>query len=304
MARIAGVDLPRDKRNVEIYSLNYGINQKWYIEYLNNGYYKILANKNNSYALQVDGSNTNIGIYSGLDSQQWSIKKNSTGYYIVSKTGNYLDLYYGNTKDTTNIQVYPFNGGKSQIFNFKKTANGISEKVLDNGIYRISSALDSNMFIDVNGASQVSGTNIQLWDRNSSVAQKWYLEYLNNGYYKITSLVDLEKSIDVDYAGISNGTNVSIYHYSNAINQQWIIKDAGNGYFNIISNCNGLYLDVANGGTNNGTNVLLWQNNGGLNQKFKFIRATKDTKVIDVSYHQGNIDWNKVANSGRQSQRV
>ena len=105
-----------DKRNVEIYSLNYGINQKWYIEYLNNGYYKILANKNNDYALQVDGFNTNIGIYSGLDSQQWAIKKNSNGYYIVSKMGNYLDLYYGNIANTTNIQVYPFNGGNGQIF--------------------------------------------------------------------------------------------------------------------------------------------------------------------------------------------
>lgn len=287
-----------DKRNVEIYSLNYGINQKWYIEYLNNGYYKILANKNSSYALQADGLNTNIGIYNGLDSQQWAIKKNSTGYYIVSKTGNYLDLYYGNTADTTNIQVYSFNGDKNQIFNFRKTADGISEKTLDNGVYRISSALNSNMFIDVNGASKANGTNVQLWYRNPSVAQKWYVEYLSNGYYKITSLVDLEKSIDVDYAGISDGTNVSIYKHSNSINQQWIIKDAGDGYFYIISNCNGLYLDIDNGKTNNGTNVLLWQNNGGKNQKFKFIRATTDTKVIDVSYHQGDIDWNKVANSG------
>lgn len=287
-----------DKRNVEIYSLNYGINQKWYIEYLNNGYYKILANKNNNYALQVDGFNTNIGIYSGLDSQQWAIKKNSNGYYIVSKAGNYLDLYYGNIADTTNIQVYPFNGGKGQIFNFRKTANGISEKVLDNGIYRISSALNNNMFVDVNGASKSNGTNIQLWDRNSSVAQKWYIEYLNSGYYKITSLVDLDKSMDVEYGSILNGTNLSLYKYSNAYNQQWIIKDAGDGYFYIISNCNGLYLDVANGKTSNGTNILLWQNNGGNNQKFKFIRATKDTKVIDISYHQGTIDWNKVYNSG------
>lgn len=287
-----------DKRNVEIYDLNYGINQKWYLEYLNNGYYKIVANRDNNYVLQVDGSNVNIGIYNGLDSQQWVIKKNSNGYYIISKNDMYLDLYYGNTANATNIQVYQFNGGKGQIFNFRKTADGISKKVLDNGVYRISSALNSNMFVDVNGASKANGTNIQLWYRNPSIAQKWYIEYLNNGYYKIASLVDLNKSMDVDHAGTNNGVNASIYNYSNSINQQWIIKDAGDGYFNIISNCNGLYLDVANGVTNNGTNVLLWQYNGGKNQKFKFIHATTDTKVIDVSYHQGTIDWNKVANSG------
>lgn len=64
-----------DKRNIEIYDLNYGINQKWYLEYLNNGYYKIIANKNRDYVLQTDDSNVNIGIYNGLDSQQWAIKK-------------------------------------------------------------------------------------------------------------------------------------------------------------------------------------------------------------------------------------
>ncbi len=285
-------------RNVEIYDLNYGINQKWYLEYLNNGYYKILCNKDKDFALQVDGSNVNIGKYIGSDNQQWIIKKTDSSYYLISKDGRYLDLYMGNTSNNTNIQVYNFNGGNGQKFNFKKIADGISEKVLDNGIYRISSALNNNMFVDVNGASKANGTNVQLWSRNSSVAQKWYIEYLNNGYYKITSLVDLNKSLDVDYGGMNNGTNVSIYQYSNSVNQQWIIKDAGNGYFNIISNCNGLYLDVANGGTSNGTNVLLWQNNGANNQKFKFIRATTDTKVLDVSYHQGTIDWNKVYNSG------
>ena len=33
-------------------------------------------------------------------------------------------------------------------------------------------------------------------------------------------------------------------------------------------------------------------------QKFRFIKSEKETRVIDVSYHQGQIDWNKVYNSG------
>lgn len=287
-----------NSRNVEIYDLNYGTNQKWYVEYSNNGYYKILCNKDKNYSLQVDGNNINIGLYTGKDEQQWIIKKINGYYYIISKKGVYLDLYQANIANTTNIQAYSFSGSDAQKFNFIKTADGISEKVLDNGIYRISSALNNNMFVDVNGASKANGTNVQLWSRNSSVAQKWYIEYLNSGYYKITSLVDLNKSLDVDYVGISNGTNVSIYEYSNSINQQWIIKDAGDGCFYIISNCNGLYLDVANGGTSNGTNILMWQYNGGKNQKFKFIKSEKETRVVDVSYHQGTIDWNKVSNSG------
>ncbi len=290
--------LMEDKRNVEIYNLNYGLHQKWYIEYMSNGFYKILSNKDENYSLQVDNNNINIGPYDGNDNQQWIIKKINNGYYIISKSGVYLDLYQGDLENGNNIQAFIFSGTVAQKFNFIKTADGISEKVLDNGIYRISSALNNNMFIDVNGASKANGTNVQLWSRNSSIAQKWYIEYLSSGYYKITSLVDLNKSLDVDYGATTNGTNVSIYQYSNSINQQWIIKDAGDGYFYIISNCNGLYLDVANGGTDNGTNILMWQHNDGKNQKFKFIKSEKETRVVDVSYHQGTIDWNKVSNSG------
>ena len=285
-------------RNVEIYALNYGINQKWKIEYLGDGYYKILCNKDNSYGLQVNGNNINIGKYTGSQDQQWIIKKSGNFYYLISKSGKYVDLYYGNVGNTTNIQAYSFTGTNSQRFNFIKTANGISDRVIDDGIYSIYSSLNSNMFIDVNGANKNNGTNVQLWGRNPSIAQKWQITYLSNGYYKIVSLVDLMKSLDSDFAGTLNGTNVSIYEYNSSINQQWIIKDVGNGNFNIISNCGGLYLDVANGGTNNGTNVLLWENNGGNNQKFKFIKSEKETRVIDVSYHQGQIDWNKVYNSG------
>ena len=287
-----------EKRNVEIYNLNYGINQKWYIEYQNNGYYKILCNKDNNYALQVDGNNVNIGKYTGKDEQNWIIKKIDNHYYIISKTGYYLDLYYGNLANTTNIQAYSFTGSSAQKFNFIKTANGTSSQVLEDGIYRIQSALNSFKFVDVNGGSKANGTNVQIWDKNYSNAQKWYVTYMSNGYYKITSLVDLQKVLDVDFKGTTNGTNVSIFSDTNSINQQWIIKDVGNGYYNIISNCNNLYLDVENSNISNGSNILLWQGNGGKNQQFKFIRADKETKVVDVSYHQGSIDWDKVYNSG------
>lgn len=285
-------------RNVEIYDLGYSINQKWYIEYVGDGFYKILCNKDKSYALQIDGTNINIGKYNNLDTQKWAIRNIDDSYYIISKTGKYIDLYYGNTTNGTNIQVYDFNGGNGQKYKFIKTADGISEKVLEDGIYRISSALDNNMFIDVYGGYSTNGTNIHLWYRNSGNGQKYRITYLSNGYYKISSLLDLEKVFDVSYGSTYNGSNLAIYSDSNSINQQWIIKDTGDGYFNIVSNCNNLYVDVANGSAIGGINILLWQKNNSSNQKFKFIRATTDTKVIDVSYHQGDIDWNKVANSG------
>lgn len=288
-----------DKRNVEIYNLNYGINQKWYIELTNENYYKILSNKDKDYTLQVDGDNNiNIGKYNGSDNQLWIIVKADNSYYIVSKSGKYININNGNLENTTNINGTDFSGLDSQKFNFIYTADGVGEKVLENGIYRISSALDSNMFIDITGASKKDGTNVELWNSNGGNNQKFQLTYLSKGYYKITTLVDLEKSIDVENASTKNGSNVLIYKDQDSINQQWIIKDAGDGYFNIISNCNNLYMNVENDKAYNGANINMLGKNDSNSQKFKFIKSKNETIVIDVSSHQGNIDWNKVSNSG------
>ena len=285
-----------EKRNVEIYSNNYSLNQKWYIEYISDGYYRILCNKDNTYALQFEGNNVNIGVYKGLDNQKWIIKRGSNYFYLITNTGKILSLYNGSTINGNNINVFDFHGGNSQRFNFIMTADGISEQTLKNGIYRISTALNSELFVDVNNASKINGTNIQLWKKNYSLAQRWKIEYLNNGYYKIVSLVDLTKSMSVDYSNL----NAYLYTYIPlAVNQQWIIKDVGNGYYRIISNSNNKHLTVVMGSSiGNGTNVMLWQGNGGNNQKFKFIPASEETKVIDVSEHQGEITWNDVYNTG------
>lgn len=284
--------------NVQIFDLNYSLAQKWYIKYLDNGYYSILCDKDNDYSLQVDDSNVNIGKFEEKDNQLWAIEKVNNGYYIISKTGKYFDLTEGKTDNENNIEVFSFNGSDAQKFNFIKTASGISEKVIEDGIYRIASALDNNMFVDVYGAKNANGTNVQLWNGHSGISQKFMVKYMSNGYYKISTLVDLNKVIDVEYSSDRNGTNISIFDDSQTINQQWIIKYTGNGYYSLISNCNGLYLDVYDSNNSNGTNIQLWEKNNSKNQKFKFIKSSKETKIIDVSYHQGEIDWDKVANSG------
>lgn len=285
--------------NVQLYDINYSLAQKWDIQYVDNGYYKILSNKDNEYALSVNDANGNVQInkYDGSNNQLWIIKKIGNCYYIISKLGKYLELAGATTYNGTNIEVFISNGLSAQKFSLIKTASGLSDKLINNGIYMISSALSDNMFIDIYSGYKSNYTNIQLWTRNGSNAQKFKVTYLSNGYYKISPLVDLSKSIEVDQASSDNGANAHIYDSKNTINQQWIIKDAGEGYYNIISNCSN-YLSVKDHSIINGTNIMMWQQNDSKNQKFKFIPAMETTKVIDVSAHQGKIDWNKVYNTG------
>lgn len=287
--------------NVQIYDINSSLAQKWYIKYQNNGYYKIISNKNENYCLEVENSGTNVQIATcnGNNNQNWIIKKTyDNNYYIINENGFYLDLYLASLVNGTNIGTFEGNGTKAQKFNFIKTAQGISSKVISNGFYRIVSALDNNMVLDLYNGFSSNGTNVQLYKSNGSNAQKFEVTYLDNGYYKISSMLDLTKSFDVAAAGVKNGTNVQIYDNNNSLAQQWVIKDAGNGYFYIISNCNGLYLDVANGSATNGANVWMYEKNESKAQKFKFVKTEEKTKVVDVSYHQGSIDWDKVYNSG------
>lgn len=286
--------------NVQIFNLNSSLAQKWYIKYLNDGYYSILSDKDSNFALERDqnGSNVRISNYTNDSNQKWIIKKTDNYYYVISDDGRYLDLASASTTNGNNIGVFKPNASSAQKFNFRKTTSGLSDKVIQDGIYIISSSLDSYKVMEAAGGGKTNGTNVQLYSTNGSNAQKWEVKYLSNGYYKISNLLDLTKSFDVYGANYHNGTNVQLYDNNNSLAQQWLIKDAGDGYFYIISNCNGLYVEAAGGGKTNGTNIQMYEGNGTKAQKFKFIKSEEKTRVIDVSYHQGDIDWNKVADSG------
>ena len=284
----------KDNNNVQIYQGNYGISQKWYIEYGADSYYKIYTDYNRSYCLDIKSNNVVINSCSDSDSQKWILKENDNIYYIISKLGLYLDLYGNYTHDANNIQVHEFNNSDAQKFNLRKTISGISERSIEDGIYMISSALDDYYMLDLTGGVAKNTWNIQLYYTNGYNAQKWKVTYLSNGYYEIVSLVDLTKSLDVAGAGSYLGVNLQLYERNNSPAQQWIIKDSGDGYFYIISNCNGLYMDVTGGFASNSNNIQMYKSNGSNAQKFKFSKSSDKTKIIDVSVHNGKIDWNKV----------
>lgn len=286
----------QENNNVQLYSQNYTLAQKWNVQYVEDGYYKILYD-NETYALSISDDNVVLAEYKKLNSQLWAIKKVGNYYNIISKSGKALSLNKNNDSNENNIIVRNRNDSDIQKFGFKKTAKGLSDKVIENGIYIISSALNNDYVLDLAGGSNKNGTNIQLYKTNGTNAQKWKVEYMSNGYYKITSLVDLNKSLDMAGGIIKSGANIQSYESNNTQAQQWLLKDAGDGYYYIISNCGGLYLDVS-GGAHNSANIQLYDGNSTNAQKFKFRNSSKDTIVIDVSSHQGKIDWDKVNKSG------
>lgn len=282
--------------------------QKWYVKNLGSGIYSITSAVDLNKSLDVSGGNkanhSNIQIYNSnnTNAQRWYIKYVKDGYYTVISQLGYsgLDVDSANISDGTNIQLYGLNYSDAQLFKFDKTEKNDLVKSYEDGYYQISSLLDNSKVLDVNGGIVKNSTNIQLYNNNSTLAQVWYLKYLNDGYYSITSALNKNVSIDAQGGGITKGTNVQAYKWNGSDAQKWLVKDYGNGVVAIVSKLSGLYVDVAGGVTSNGTNIQLYSNNGSNAQRFKLTKYTdkKVYKGIDVSKHQGDINWNQVSNSG------
>ncbi len=173
----------------------------------------------------------------------------------------------GNTKEGTNVEVNAANDAISQQFVFEKVEPVKGEQSIEDGIYTIKSAKDTNMVLDIGGGSLENGANLQIWWNTKVDQQHYEVEYLGNGDYSI-SPIHSGKVLDVASGGMTSGTNIWQYTWNGTDAQKWIIKDTGDGTFNIISKLNELYLDLNNGNTKEGTNVEVNTSNGAISQKF------------------------------------
>ena len=159
-----------------------------------------------------------------------------------------------------------------QTFSVQETEE--EEQVIENGVYKISTALSKYKMLDVSDGSKKNRTIVKLWSTENVENQKFEITYIGDGYYTIKA-VHSGKVLDVADGSKANKTQVQQYESNGTDAQKWKIVDAGNGYYNLISKCNGLYLDVANAETSNGTKIQVYKGNGTKAQKFAFKKIEK-----------------------------
>ncbi len=280
----------KDNTSVSMYTLHSGLNQKWHIVYDGNGYYNIYTGKNDDLSLAFTSNGIKIGANNDSDNQKWVIRKSDNRYSIISKENNKAlqvngyDLLLGN-----------YIAAKAQIFVFRKT-NPTTSLNVGNGLYRLISAVNPDMSMDVQGGTAKDGANIISYTSHGRNNQKWKFVYDVHGYYKIYSVASITKSLDISGGSTNDGANVELYASHNALNQQWILKEASDGYYYITTNNGDKYLTTAS--ANPSSNVNMKNFNGSKNQQWKLVPIEQTTRVIDVSAWQKNIDWAKVAKSG------
>lgn len=158
--------------------------------------------------------------------------------------------------------------------------NAKASTQLQSGFYTISSMLAPNKVIDIEWASKDIGANIQLYDKNNSPAQIFYITPTDDGYYNIRAICS-GYALDVARANIFHGANVWQWGMNGTDAQKWQIESLDDDVVRIKSKLGDYYLDVESARTDNGTNVRMWGWNGTAAQKFKLKKVDMEKYGIN-----------------------
>ena len=263
--------------NVQLFNSNNTAAQKFSIKAVGDGYYKIQCEATGKVLDVSDGSmasGTNVQQFSwnGSAAQCWKFVDAGNGnYYIQSKLGTVLDIQNGTIRAQNNIQTFELNKTNAQKW---KLSSVSTKNYVDiaNGTYVIQTSLSSGKVMDIDNASANDKANLQIFDKNDTLAQNFMIKKVADKEYQIVSQ---KSGKALDLAGKTNqsGTNVWQYSKDNSNTQTWKFIDAGNGYYYIESKL-GNVLEVANGSTNNGANVQIatWGKN--TKQKWKLVKKS------------------------------
>lgn len=241
-----------------------------------------------------DANGTKLQTYAanGTKAQKWIIEKDGERFRIVSALNGQkvADVPGGSIASGAGLQLYSANGTAAQSFYFVDPTAVRSEldklasdnrEVVKDGDYAIAAGPDlSRMVLDVTGGSASNGANVQIYQSNTTAAQRWRVSHDDDGYLTITN-VKSGKVLDVSAGSTCLGTNVQQYTACGDANyaQKWIAVPNGDGSVRLLSAVwQQRILDVAGGSLNSQTNVQLYTSNGTAAQRFSFI-ATNSASV-------------------------
>ena len=271
-----------------------GNNQKWKLENQSDGTIR-LTNVNSGLVLDYNASTNSYEQWDwhGGSNQRWQISKSQAGnYYIRNMSNNHaMDVLYGSMNNGQYVVDYEYNGGINQQWQLVPTK---IEQVMPDGYYEIRSAV-SGKNLEVYGVSTQGGAKITQWDATGGNNQKWKLENQSDGTIRLTNV---NSGLVLDYNASTNSYEQWDWHGGS--NQRWQISKSQAGNYYIRNMSNNHAMDVLYGSMNNGQYVVDYEYNGGINQQWQLVPVElKTLQGIDVSEHQGNINWQQVKASGQ-----
>lgn len=161
--------------------------------------------------------------------------------------------------------------------------NIIKDEFNGNGTYEIQSAVNTNKVFDITDGSNSGNVRVQVYDRNSTMAQQFNIVKNQNGYYTIQNVgSELYVGIDVGVNSINNGNYVVQGIGKNSKAAQFIIMKNSVGKYIFISAWDKNYvLDLSDGKAVNGKKIQLYSNNGTNAQAWNLVKVTSKRDVMN-----------------------
>lgn len=262
---------------------------------LGGGAYKIIASCSNK-ALTLSSTPANdVAVvqkaYNGDKNQQWYIRQGSGGVYRIYSVANatfVLDTKGEGTASATPIIIHKLSTSSTQTWKFVSRANPTENK-LENGIYKISSALSSGKVLDIYAGSTASGANVQLYSSNGTEAQQFILRSMGYGsLYRIVNVAS-NKALDTKDRKTADATNVlQATQNTSYASQIWRVVKTSDGKYAILNASADKALDVANGQAVDGANVQIYGWNNTAAQKWTLTKNTSKA-AVDVNGKDAEI---------------
>lgn len=258
--------------NAQLYDKNGTSAQRFYFEYDGNGYYTI-TNLGSGKVLDLNaagimpGTNVQQYVSNNTAAQKWAIRKDQGFFYLVNKaTGLALDAQWAGTSNGTNVWGYLFDKSSAQRWRLTKDGDFIKTGSDGTGIYQIIAFNNTGRVFDIKNGSSSDGGQLQLWDSNDSLAQRFEIHALGNNEYRIRTAASGGWLTVQNGKIIQSGNSKTEASSSNTWKAVW-----KGGYFSLV-NAAGLAFDLTNGSVNAGTLVQAFGANGTAAQHF-FFRA-------------------------------
>ncbi len=175
--------------------------------------------------------------------------------------------------------------------------------IYPNGIHELVPQNATGTRLNVAGAVDADGTNVNMSNSNGTNAQRWRIAESGSGKIEFVPQCATGRRLDVTGAGATNGTDVDILADSDADQERWWFITQGSGVFKLApKNATGLRLEVAGGGTGSGTNVDISSPTAGTYQQWKLVyiplynetesliaTATTNHRLIGSSSFSGGV---------------
>ena len=233
---------------------------------LKEGVFKIAYGKDQGKVVDIDNASradgANALIYSSNSNlnQKWKVKlvsgMENTYTFESLCSGKYLSVSGSNV-----VQSSFSDGSGEQMWTPVDIDAGAV--VLQN--------IATGKVLDVKGGSSSNGTNVQVYERNNSSAQKFIFEpteLVKTATYVFHSGAIYGQVIDLNNASTQDGATVTTWTSNNGGNQKWNLSGNGDGTYRISNAANGKVLDVSGGTVSDGARVVQYSWHNGLNQKW------------------------------------